>query len=52
MIGSINDWKSGMGIGLLLQIRCDFGELGECGLKVFDDLSSDNVGIGEISAVF
>ena len=41
-----------MGIGLLLQIRCDFGELGKRSLKIFDDFGGDDVGVGEISAVF
>src|SRR6266480_2022906 len=52
MIGSINDWKSGMGIGLLLQIRCDFGKLGKRSLKIFDDFGGDDVGIGKVCAVF
>jgi hypothetical protein len=30
---------------LLLQVRRDFGELGESGLEVFDDLGGDDVGI-------
>jgi hypothetical protein len=29
-----------------------FGELGQCGLEVFDDFGGDNVGVGEIGAVF
>ena len=36
----------------LLQVRCDFGELGEGGLEVFDDLRGDDVGIRKIRAVF
>jgi hypothetical protein len=34
------------------QIVRDFGELGEGGLQVFDDFGGDDVGIGEIGAVF
>jgi hypothetical protein len=30
---------------LLLQVRRDFGELGESGLEVFDDLGGDDVGV-------
>ena len=48
---------------LLLQVRCDFGELGEGDLEIFHDLKArprlrlrygggENVGIGEVSAVF
>ena len=36
----------------LLQVRSDFGELGERRLKVFDDFGSDDVGGGEVGAVF
>ena len=35
-----------------LQIRRDFGELGERSLEVFDNFLRDNVGIGEIGAIF
>ena len=35
-----------------LQIICDFGELGEGGLKVFDDFGGDHIGIGKIGTVF
>ena len=41
-----------MGIGLLLQIRCDFGELRKRGLEVFNDFGGDDVGIGEVGAIF
>ena len=41
MIGSINDWKSKMGMSLLLHIRGNLGELGEGGLEVFDDFGGD-----------
>ena len=34
------------------QIVRDFGELGEGGLKVFNDFLRDDVGIGEVGAVF
>ena len=37
---------------LSLQISCDFGELREGGLEIFDNFLSDDVGIGEIRAVF
>ena len=30
----------------------DFGELGEGGLQVFYDLGGDDIGVGEIRAVF
>ncbi len=36
---------------LLLQVRRDFGELGESGLEVFDDLGGDDVGIGKVGTV-
>jgi hypothetical protein len=32
--------------------RRDFGELGEGGLEVFDDFGGDDVGIGEVDAIF
>ena len=35
-----------------LQIIRDFGELGKGGLEVFDDFLGDDVGSGEIGAVF
>ena len=38
--------------GSTLQIRCDFGELGEGGLEVFNDFCGDGVGVAEIGAVF
>src|SRR5437660_717283 len=37
---------------LLFQVVCDFGELGEGGLEIFDDFLSDNVRIGKVGAVF
>jgi len=37
---------------LPLQVAGNFGELGESRLQVFDDLLSDDVGIGEVRAVF
>ena len=37
---------------LPLQVCSDFGKLGEGGLEVFDDFGGDDVGIGEIGAVF
>jgi hypothetical protein len=37
---------------LSFQIRSDFGELGESGLKVFNDFGCDHIGIGKIGAVF
>ena len=52
MIGSINDWKSKMGMSLLLHIRGNLGELGEGGLEVFDDFGGDDVWIGKVGAVF
>ena len=52
MIGSINDWKSKMGMSLLLHIRGNLGELGEGGLEVFDDFGGDHIGIGKVGAVF
>jgi hypothetical protein len=41
------DWKARP----LLRIRYG-GELGESGLEIFDDLGSDDVGIGKIAGVF
>jgi hypothetical protein len=44
--------KRGEGGSILaFQIRCDFGELGEGGLEVFDDFGGDDVGIGEVRGV-
>ena len=34
--------------GLFFQIVSDFGELGEGGLKIFDDFGGDDVGVGKI----
>jgi hypothetical protein len=39
-------------IVLPLQVRGDFGKLGEGRLEVFDDFGGYNVGVGEIGAVF
>ena len=52
MIGSINDWKSEMGMSLLLHIRGNLGELGEGGLEVFDEFGGDDVGFGKTGAIF
>ena len=41
-----------MGMSLLLHIRGNLGELGEGGLKVFDNFLSNDVGVGEVGAVF
>jgi hypothetical protein len=35
-----------------LQIIGNFGELSKGGLELLDDFGSDNIGIGEIGAVF
>jgi hypothetical protein len=37
---------------LALQISCDLGELSQGGLEVFYDFGGDDVGVGEIGAVF
>jgi hypothetical protein len=37
---------------LALELSCDFGELGESGLQIFDNLGGDDVGLGQIGAVF
>ena len=39
-------------LALSFQVRSNFGELGEGGLEVFDDLSGDDVGIVKVGAVF
>ena len=31
---------------LSLQIRCDFGDLSQGGLEIFDDFSGDDVAVG------
>jgi hypothetical protein len=36
---------------LTFQISCDFGELGEGGLEVFDDLDGDDVGSRDLHRV-
>ena len=52
MIGSINDWKSKMGMSLLLHIRGNLGELGQRGLEIFDNSGRDNIGWRKVGAVF
>ena len=38
--------------GLFLQVSGDFGELGEGGLEVFDDVGGDDFGGGKVGGVF
>jgi hypothetical protein len=35
---------------LAFQIHCDFGELGEGGLEVFDNFGGDDVRAGEVGS--
>ena len=42
----------GIGESIGAEVRCDFGELSEGGLEVFDDVGGDDLGSGKIGAVF
>jgi hypothetical protein len=41
-----------IGCDLFLQVRCDFGELGEGGFEVVYDVGGDDSGGGKVRAFF